>query len=230
MEITTIDIKDEEVLRYLGYRGQELTKEMINIVSECKEIVKKSIIPRYIYERTSISIEDNYVFIGKSNLVLKGKSIVTHLKQCEECLLMAVTLGNDVEKLIKLYERKDLTKALIIDACATVAIEEVCENIEKSVEESMAKIGKNITFRFSPGYGDLSINIQKYFLNLLDAERKIGLTCSEHNILIPRKSVTAIIGISSKPMAKNLKSCYGCSVYKQCNFRREGNKCGSNII
>lgn len=49
----------------------------------------------------------------------------------------------------------------------------------------------------------MDISVQKDLLKSLDAERIIGLTASSHNILIPRKSVTAIIGIIPKEIVVN---------------------------
>ena len=40
---------------------------------------------------------------------------------------MAATIGNDIERKTRLYEKTNLTKALIFDACATTAIESVCD-------------------------------------------------------------------------------------------------------
>ena len=54
-----------------------------------------------------------------------------------------------------------------------------------------------MTPRFSPGYGDLPIELQRDFLTLLDASRKIGLTATESSMLVPSKSITALIGIRS---------------------------------
>ena len=85
----------------------------------------------------------------------------------------------------------------------------------------------NITFRYSPGYGDLPLDVQNSFLRALDAQKKIGLTVSENNLLFPRKSVTAIIGIVDSEIKNKRKSCNECSNYENCNFRREGESCGA---
>jgi cobalamin-dependent methionine synthase I len=55
--------------------------------------------------------------------------------------------------------------------------------------------------RFSPGYGDLSLSVQSDLLNVLDARRNIGLTLSDSLMMIPQKSVTAIVGL--KPIHKD---------------------------
>jgi len=227
MDAFELDINKEEVLRYLGYKGQDIDENLTSTIEECREEIKKVITPRVVYSYKNISLSDEGVEVITTNLILKGKDIKEHLKNSTECVLMAVTLGNDVEKKTRLYEKTNLTKALILDACATTAVEEVCDIVENSVKEKAILSGMNITFRYSPGYGDLPLNVQNSFLRALDAQKKIGLTVSENNLLFPRKSVTAIIGIVNSGIEKKKKSCKECSNYENCSFRREGETCGA---
>ena len=227
MDVFELEINKEEVLRYLGYKGQEIDENLSNTIEECREEIKKIIIPRVIYSYKNIKLSDEGVEVITTNLILKGKDIKEHLKNSKECVLMAVTLGNEVERKTRLYEKINLTKALILDACATTAVEEVCDIVENSVKEKAILSGMNITFRYSPGYGDLPLDVQNSFLRALDAQKKIGLTVSENNLLFPRKSVTAIIGIVDSEIKNKRKSCNECSNYENCNFRREGESCGA---
>ena len=227
MDVFELEINKEEVLRYLGYKGQEIDENLSNTIEECREEIKKIIMPRVIYSYKNIKPCDDGVEVITTNLILKGKDIKEHLKNSKECVLMAVTLGNEVERKTRLYEKINLTKALILDACATTAVEEVCDIVENSVKEKAILSGMNITFRYSPGYGDLPLDVQNSFLRALDAQKKIGLTVSENNLLFPRKSVTAIIGIVDSEIKNKRKSCNECSNYENCNFRREGESCGA---
>lgn len=227
MDVFELKINKEEVLRYLGYKGQDIDKNITSIIEECRDEIKKVIMPRVIYSYKNIKQNDEGVEVITTNLVLKGRDIKEHLKNSKECVLMAVTLGNEVEKKTRLYEKINLTKALILDACATTAVEEVCDIIENNVKEKAVLNGMDITFRYSPGYGDLPLDVQNNFLRALDAQKKIGLTVSENNLLFPRKSVTAIIGIVNRGMEKKRKSCKECNNYENCSFRREGETCGA---
>lgn len=227
MDAFRLEVNKEEVLRYLGYKGQDIDENMNQIIDECREEIKKVITPRVTYTYKDIKQLEDGVEVINTNLILVGKDIKEHLKNSKECVLMAVTLGNEVEKKTRLYEKINLTKALILDACATTAVEEVCDAVENTVKEKAILNGMDITFRYSPGYGDLSLNVQNNFLRALDAQRKIGLTVSENNLLFPRKSVTAIIGIVESGMKKKKKSCKECSNYENCGFRREGESCGA---
>jgi len=227
MDAFELDINKDEVLRYLGYKGQDMDESMNNTIEECREEIKKVIMPRVVYGYKNIKPSDEGVEVVATNLILRGKDIKEHLKNSTECVLMAVTLGNEVEKRTRLYEKTNLTKALILDACATTAVEEVCDIVENGVKEKASLNGMNITFRYSPGYGDLPLDVQNSFLRVLEAQKKIGLTVSENNLLFPRKSVTAIIGIVNGEIEKKRKSCKECSNYVNCSFRKEGESCGA---
>ena len=114
--------------------------------------------------------------------------------------------------------------AVVLDSMASVAIEQVCRKVDALIAESLPE--KFLTFRYSPGYGDYPIELQKTFLTLLDAPRKIGLSVSESCLLIPAKSVTAIAGISDKPIEKKRRGCAVCSLRETCRYRRNGDHCG----
>lgn len=222
-----LQINKNEVLRYLGYKGQDIDENIVNLIEECREEIKKIITPRFMYEYKDIIQLDEAIEVVNTKLILSGKDIKEHLKDSKKCVLMAVTLGNDVERKTRLYEKINLTKALILDACATTAVEEVCDYVERIVKEKAILNNKDITFRYSPGYGDLPLDVQSSFLRALDAQKKIGLTVSENNLLFPRKSVTAIIGIINSGSKKKIKSCKKCTNCKNCSFRREGEICGA---
>lgn len=81
-------------------------------------------------------------------------------------------------------------------------------------------------FRFSPGYGDLPLSLQNDLLDLLDAPRRVGLTASASHILLPRKSVTAILGVADGPIEKTIRSCLGCPAHGSCQYRKSGGHCG----
>ena len=221
-------IPKDEVLRYLGYKNQNIDEQLNILIDETREECKKLIFPKYIYATYKTIIKDEGVILEGTNLILPGNDIKEHLKNAEKTVLMAVTLGGDIQKKISFYEKINLTKALILDACATTVVEEICDMLEDYIKEEAENESYAITFRYSPGYGDLQITIQKDFLNTLRADKTIGLTASESHLLLPRKSVTAIIGLIPKDKAVEVKkrNCEVCSNYKNCNFRREGIKCG----
>lgn len=233
IEKGNININQSEVLRYLQYRGQEIDKDLKDTIDECVDITKNKINPRYLSRIYPIQInKDNVVELEGTNLTLENKDIYELLKECNECVIMAATLGLEIEKEIKRHSYSDLTKGLIIDSCGTTAIEEVCDIIQDNVEKVFLEQNKFITMRYSPGYGDLPIEKNIDILNVLNAQKQIGLTITSNGIMIPRKSVVAIIGISNIKIdeSKKEKSCENCKNYRNCTYRKGENSCGNKTI
>lgn len=222
-----IEIKKEEVLRYLGYKGQEidcnLDLKIESLILESKNLFRERVAFREFY----ILKEDGEIKLKDTNIKLKGKDIYNLLKDSDRCILIAVTLGNDIEKKIRLYSKTDLTSSVILDACATAGVESLCDNLEENLKEEFLNENENFTFRYSPGYGDLSLSIQKDFIEILDCKRRLGLNLSEHLILFPRKSVTAILGITKEKL-KVKRNCKNCNNYDRCIYRKEDGEFGCN--
>jgi hypothetical protein len=249
------EIDRQEVLRYLK-TDDNLEDQSINkLIDEAVEEIKKLINFRYIYKKFSIKAEEKGVDVLNTTLFLAGESIKKHLENSDEVYLMAATIGNQVDKRISFYEKISITKSMILDACATTAIEEGCDYVEEQIKKEVLRSGNSgITFRYSPGYGDLDIDIQQDFLRVLNAPKKIGLTASKYNMLLPSKSVTAIIGVlnnqkheseevaSNSDKSKNIenknskvkrdiefeeKNCKYCRLFKECELRKKGIYCGA---
>lgn len=228
----SIEIDEKEVLRYLEYKNQEINGDLAHKIKQCIQITKKIISPRFILRKYSIkkSIYPNKkgeVYLEATNLTLHSDDIYNLLAKCDECILMSVTLGLEIEKEIRKLTYTDLSKGIIIDACATTAIEEACDIIQDSIAKKLLKEDKYITYRFSPGYGDLSIERNVDINNLLNSQKEIGLTVTNSGIMIPRKSVVALIGVSQRVIANSKNSCENCSNVHNCNYKKEGNICGN---
>lgn len=228
--VNLIEINEDEVLRYLEYKGQDIDDKLNSIINECRILTKEKINPRYISRvysiRKYILEDDKFIQLEGTNLRLYSGDIYELLKNSDECILLACTLGIEIEKEIRKYSYMDLTKGIIIDSCATTAIEEVCDLVQKKIEDNLLEEGKYITTRYSPGYGDLPIDKNADIINLLNAQKVIGLTITDSGIMIPRKSVVAIIGITNSLIKQEKKLCENCEHRMTCKFKREVDGCG----
>lgn len=225
--MSQISINKEEVLRYLAYKDQIIDKITDELIDESIKEMEGLIQERYVYRIFDITREQGGLLLNASNFKLLGSSIEKHLGNSQSCILLAVTLGYKVDTIIRYYAKDSMAKAIILDACASAAIEEVLDKVCYNLEGIVGKNNKVLTSRFSPGYGDLDISIQGDFLRVLEAEKSIGLTASSHNILIPRKSVTAIVGIVDRDVERGGHRCLDCSKYDSCNYSRGDDLCGN---
>ena len=106
---------------------------------------------------------------------------------------------------------------------ASAAVEQVCDIAEKEIGERFA--GKFTTWRFSPGYGDFPLECQGDFLAAVNAMRTVGVCVTDGGLLTPTKSVTAVIGISEKPVPQKRRGCGTCAIREKCDFRKNGGHC-----
>lgn len=228
-----ISIERNEVLRYLRYKNQEIESSFSEKIDLAIEETKKIITPKAIYGIYPIKFLKNKIEIEGTNLVLESKDILRLLRGCEYCILMVATIGTKIDMEIRKTEYVDLSKSIIMDSAATTFIERCCDAIQNDIKKEFEKNKKHLTMRYSPGYGDLPLECGKEILNILQSQ-KIGVTSNDKGIMIPRKSVNAIIGIYDSNNRENMdidnkRSCANCKNYNNCIYRREseGYSCGN---
>lgn len=222
-----LDIEKEEVYRYLGYKGNIPEDTTLKVIDEATSLLQEKSTPKTEYKIFDITQTlDGYQVEG-TTLVLTGKNISQMLKESKRVILMAVTLGLEVENISRMMQIKDLSHGVTFDACASSMVEDLCNQLEAHIKIDIDKEGKHLTDRFSPGYGDLPITIQPTICNVLNTSKTMGLNVTSSGIMIPRKSITAIIGIADTPQAMRIKGCAYCSLVKECEYRKLGKTCNS---
>jgi hypothetical protein len=225
--IDKLHINRDEVLRYLHYNGQEIPPEINDMLAAAEAEILQTTEPRFVYDIFQLDkSDDSAIALQGTGLALPGQDMQKLLHDSASCLLMAATLGRAVDDLIRRTELKDMSKALMLDACASSAIENLCDQLQNALTHQLAEQRLFLTDRFSPGYGDLPITCQKPFCATLDCTRRIGLSVSASGLLLPRKSVTAIIGLADKPQAHRGRSCDTCNLAATCPFRKNNRTCG----
>lgn len=222
MELTLTTLRNEEILHFIGQASTPMDERIMQDIEEMKKSVLVLSKPRYIYQ--VFPWENEHVL--HSDLILEGNDIKRLLKNSHHCIFLAVTLGIDIDKEMRRLQLRDMGKALLFDCCASAAIEHICDQIQADLEHSYEKEQQFLTDRYSCGYGDLPITLQKDFLRVLDSQKKIGLYVNESYILHPMKSVTAILGVANSIQPAILRGCAYCLLRETCNYRKGGTTCG----
>ena len=223
----TLEIKSinrREAFRYMGYKGGKINQRILDLTDQCEEALLKTVKPRMVYRVFDIMNTEKGVEVKNTPLIFKGNDIGAHLENCRKAILMCVTLSAETDKLIRSLEAESMEKAFITDTLASAAVEQACERAEEIIKEQMGEY--NYTWRFSPGYGDFPLDAQRDFLKVTDAAKRIGLNITDSLILIPRKSVTAVMGISEEPLPPKRRGCICCNMRDRCEYRKGGNHCG----
>jgi hypothetical protein len=211
-----MDTRTKEALRYLGYKQRlienrlynrkdssgkiypkteyEVEEEILHLVKEAFAEIEEDADFRILSKRFDLQLK-KFPSLSFGNLEISSEKLYNHLKDCKEVVLLACTLGTGVDILIKKSSVKDMAYGTIMQACGAAFIEDKLDKWNEGLEKEEKTKGNTLKFRFSPGYGDLSLSIQGDVLRLLDAPKRIGLTVSDGGLMTPVKSVTAIIGV-----------------------------------
>lgn len=210
------NIDKSEVRRYLG-----ITKEADSVteglIDECIKELTAAVRPKSVCRTFAITKDTNRIKLDECNITLTGDTASSRLSGCTSCALLGATLGIEADNIIRIAQSSNMAKAVILDACATDLIEKVCDRAQSELAEKAAESGLLITERFSPGYGDLPLTLQRELCSVLDLGRKIGVYLTNELLLLPTKSVTAFIGIGSAA-AKGKKGCASCTMKGSCRF------------
>ena len=112
-----------------------------------------------------------------------GKGINEYLCGCESVLIFAATLGEEFDRLLRQLQITDMAGAVVLDSLAG-------GYLERFLNEKID------TRRFSPGYDDFPLSTNLDIINVLKAQKKIGLCVNDSYMLTPQKSITGIVGIN----------------------------------
>lgn len=158
------------------------------IIKQNIQNFKDNVTYRYAYVRIPFKYEKGLCYF--ENQQVSSSALSTVLKDVKEVILLSVTAGIEIDKIILKTSIQNPSSTFYIDAIASAGIESYIEYISDIICE-----GLNVTKRFSPGYADFSLEFQSYLLNRLVTKENIGIMLSKDYLMIPTKSITAVIGI-----------------------------------
>ena len=149
--------------------------------------------PRCRYDDRDVRVSDRKITM-KDGFEIDSKSLGVHLRGCSRVTMIAVTIGGHVEEEITFFGKQNkMLESMILDAMGSECVEEAAIYLSGLIGNEVRKRGLIPTKRFSPGYGDLNLEVQRYFfeqLKLVD----MGLRLNDSLLMLPQKSITAFIG------------------------------------
>ena len=207
----------KEVARYLGYRRAvppeaDVSALMEKAASEMQAVMKaQSVFEIYDlavvecrdsgvskppYEPTDrvVSTGSTTVTLRFADVTLQSRDLGRNLAGCSQVALLAATIGPQVDALIRRHSSLGPVYASILQATGAMFIEELVDLVNSEIKKIAAAQGLKTKARYSPGYGDVPLQVQKDFFRLLPCTR-IGLTLMDTLIMAPEKSVTAFVGL-----------------------------------
>lgn len=212
----------QEILRYLG--AEQAPEDLRLRVISVSDRLSDTIQPRFTFRVFPLLRENGQLSVPAAGIRLESKTAQRMLAQCDQVILLACTLGAAFETMLRAEQARDMADAAILNACGSALVEAGCDAAEQELKARFPD--RYLTDRFSPGYGDLPLSLQPALCGALDTQRRLGLYLTDSFLMIPSKSVTALIGLSDTPQMARIRGCAYCTMQQTCTLRKGGKHCG----
>lgn len=189
-----------------GPPGKPLWPEAAAWARDCQRELEGTVTPRLLGRRLSLSL-----FAGES------RDLDWHLAPLYPGRFVRGDAGAETDRLLRRWSVQSMAKAAVGQAVCAVWLDDLCAAYCAGLLPQLGA-GEFLTPPFSPGYGDWSLAAQDRVLDLLQAPKRIGLTLTEGGMLVPEKSITALVGISDRAGGGLRPKCMRCNK-TDCPFR-----------
>ena len=190
------DVSRNEIMRYLGGRADAADDAMRALIEDVLSEMYEKITPKHVFHTYPLTITDaDKPLIDMTCMQVRSKDLARNLAGCTEVLLFAATIGEGADFLTRRYEKTDMSRASVCQAAGAALVEAYCDEINDTWKREYAAEGKRLRPRFSCGYGDFPLSYQKNFMDVLQMDKRLGIRLTDGLLMVPTKSVTAVIGI-----------------------------------
>ena len=205
---------ERETLRYLG--NAKADERLMALIASVEAELRSDVRPRGVHRRLPIVVSEGRVAAGGH--VFESSALAKNLCGCREAFFLAATLGAEADRRLRRFSALDLPRAAVWQAGCAAYLEEYIDGMEDGLRREAP--GLYLRPRFSPGYGDLDISHQRAMFDLLELEKRLGLSLTQTHMMLPEKSVTAIAGLSDVPGAR-VGGCAACAKTDCPNRRKD---------
>ena len=192
-DLGEIPFDEKEILRYAMLPSFAPKPEELPL-KECLEAAKGAAKCRAVWRRYPLRRNGEELDLGFART--DTRDLRQHLGGCSEILLFACTAGAEMDRRIARAKLLSPARGLLMHAIGAQQVEGGCDRLCQRLAELFPD--RQLTDRFSPGYGDLPLAMQRDVMEALDCGRTVGITLTDSLLMTPSKSVTAIIGMKEK--------------------------------
>lgn len=205
--------------RYLGLKGP-VPPEVAALLERAYESMREAATPRHVLRRCPVNVDSAQGLLSFGSLPpARSRNLCSLLEGCQEGYGLLCTLGMGIDMLIRRLAVTEKGLSAAVGACASAYIDVYIDGVLEEQARQLAGCGVYLTPRFSPGYGDAPLSMQRDLLPFLEA-RKLQVSLTESLLMLPEKSVSAVMGITAQPSRRCQSHCEICAKV-DCPFREE---------
>lgn len=207
----SLDLSVEESLK-IGQLGRIADKidDMDKHLEECKRLIK----PAALYTYTKIEKVSKDGILIEDNKFLKSTKLAEQLSCSKEIAPYIITIGPDLEKRVTSIAPDRILDSWILDNLGTYTLRTFGEHVQERIRKEK---GWKIS-RFNPGSTPTwGLEEQQKIFSIFSKEavqEKIGVDLTDTFMMIPRKSVSGVMGQA----ISDYHNCVECRL--TCEYRQ----------
>lgn len=217
----TLDLTVDNVLRGQG-ADPAMIRERRPALVEVAEWAYKEGLP--LLQPQVLALEMSVVGVRHERLLLEegawisGALLTQHLSGAEHVVLMACTIGKNLELIVSDLLHSDPVYGLALDGMGTAAMETLATQACNYYENLAAQHGWQVSIPLSPGMVGWQVDPgQRQIFNLL-APEEIGIRLTESAMMDPNKSLTQVVGMGTEIFTQG-RTCDFCSLRDTCRYQ-----------
>ena len=210
------------LFRSIGNHGEH--EALAPAVRRALQLIRETARPLASYEIIPVqSTEGGKLYLEREPVI--PLSIGPHIDliaKAQQVFVYIVTLGQGPEaKVEELFDTGQALEGYLLDLAATISLGLATDHLSRMVEAYAAQKGWGVSRRLSPGsLAGWPLRDQRNIARLAQGER-IGVQLTSGYLLMPRKSVTGLIGVGPHYTERQVGSvCYLCRLRETCWRRR----------
>lgn len=219
-----IRLELEGVLRAQGIRDySRLKPTMKGAVGEVLERARGGDLfePSVVYETYRVAeVTDSHLAVEGSDAALHGSLFHRVMPNAEELAVVVCTIGPRLEKQVTdCFSQGESLRGLLLDGIGSAAVSALGSEACRTVGREASLHGRQAGSPISPGSPRFPVSEQSQLFKLVPAER-IGVSLSDSGLMIPRKSISMVIGIGQEMSTWTAaESCDHCNLSRTCPYR-----------
>lgn len=215
-------ISENHIVELLGYDADNVPEPVLETIKFLLDRIPEKIRLQSgykIFNPRKVKLNGDSFFID-NRLFSCGKIIYSSLKNSETIAFLISSIGKEVELWSKHFmDNNEMLKGYLVDKIASELVEQLADKTELMLENELKEIELKATNRYSPGYCGWSVADQQNLFSLLPA-KFCGVSVNDDSMMMPIKSVSAVIGVGKNVEKKN----YECSICEiDFCYKRERN-------
>ena len=218
-----LSLRSRELLRREGIREySRLRPEIRDVIKGLLVEVRRErlVQPAIAYEVYSINKTESERLHLDGGAILNGPMLPAALPGARELAVAVCTIGLHLEQRGSAYsEQGEPLRSLLLDGIGSAAVDSLVRETGKLIAAEASSRGLEASSLLAPGMPGFPISEQWQMLNLVQAD-EIGVTLTSTATMIPRKSVSMVMGIGPHmPTWTQAEVCARCSLTKTCPYR-----------